>query len=68
MTANQRPTEWTAALLATVTAILTILGASAQVIGIAGTLAGAIPVLVTAIVANGGLQGLARRVWFGRRA
>lgn len=63
-----RPAETTGALAAAATALAALAGANTNTVAAIGTLAGLLPSLVTYLVANGGIRGLARRVWFGRRA
>lgn len=63
-----RPAETAGGLGAAATAVAALLGASTETVAAVGTLAGAVPAIVTAVVANGGVRGVARRVWFGRRA
>ena len=62
-----RPAETAGGLAASVTALALAVGASAQIVGVLGILAGALPSVVTFWVAHGGCQGVYERLRYGRR-
>lgn len=69
---RSRPAETTGGIGAVATAIVALAGASPEVVGIVGTLAGLLPavvtLLVTLLVTHGGIRGVARAIWGGRPA
>lgn len=62
----RRPAETTGGIAAAATAVAALLGGSTELVAVIGTLAGLLPALVTAVVANGGVRGVIRVIWRGR--
>lgn len=63
---TRRPAETAGVGGSIVTALALAFKLPVEVVAAAGIVAGAVPSLVTYLVANGGVRGVCRRVWSGR--
>lgn len=65
---TERPTETIGGALVALASLAAYkAGADEETTAVVGVLAGLIPAAVTGIVTRGGLRGLARTLWTGRR-
>lgn len=64
--AKKRPAETSGTLGAAAVAVAYAAGCSADTIAAVGVVAGLVPTAVSFVVDNGGVRGVARRLWAGR--
>lgn len=64
---RRRPAETAGAAGGVATILAAALGANTTTVAVIGAVAGALPGAVTWLVGHGGIRGVARAIWSGRR-